>query len=81
MHSIGHRYVRYFNAEYKRSGTLWEGRIKSSVIDSEVYLLTCYRYIEENPVRADMVETPEYYRWSSYHHNALGKDDKLITGA
>ena len=79
MHSIGRRYVRYFNAEYKRSGTLWEGRFKSSVIDSEAYLLTCYRYIEENPVRADMVETPEYYRWSSYHHNALGKDDKLIT--
>lgn len=49
------------------------------MIDSEAYLLTCYRYIEENSIRADMVETPEDYRWSSYHHNALGKEDKLIT--
>ena len=79
MQSIGRRYVRYFNAEYNRSGTLWEGRFKSSVIDSEAYLLTCYRYIEENPVRAGLVEIPEDYRWSSYHHNALGKEDKLIT--
>ncbi len=79
MQSIGRRYVRYFNTRYKRSGTLWEGRFKSSVIDSEAYLLICYRYIEENPVRADMVEIPEDYPWPSYHHNALGKKNNLIT--
>ncbi len=79
IQSIGRRYVRYFNTEYKRSGTLWEGRFKSSVIDNEAYLLTCYRYIEENPVRAGLVEIPEDYRWSSYHHNVLGKEDILIT--
>ena len=78
MQSIGRRYVRYFNATYKRTGTLWEGRYKSSVIDSEAYLLTCYRYIEENPVRAGMVKSPKDYLWSSYHHNALGKMDSII---
>ena len=52
MQSIGRRYVRYVNSEYNRSGTLWEGRFKSSLIDSERYLMTCYRYIEENPIRA-----------------------------
>ena len=79
MQSIGRRYVRYFNSEYKRSGTLWEGRYKSSLIDSESYLLTCYRYIEENPVRANMVTCPEAYKWSSYHYNALGHKNPLIT--
>ena len=79
MQAMGRRYVRYFNKEYKRSGTLWEGRYRSSLIDSERYLLTCYRYIEENPVRAGMVASPEQYTWSSYHHNALGKPNDLIT--
>ena len=79
MQSIGRRYVRYVNKEYSRSGTLWEGRFKSSLIDSERYLMTCYRYIEENPVRAGMVQSIEDYRWSSYHHNALGIIDELVT--
>ena len=79
MQSIGRRYVRYVNSEYNRSGTLWEGRFKSSLIDSERYLMTCYRYIEENPIRAGMVQSIEEYRWSSYHYNALGITDKLIT--
>ncbi len=79
MQSLGRRYVQYFNNEYGRSGTLWEGRYKSSLIDSAYYLLACYRYIEENPVRADMVEQPDDYRWSSYHANALGKEDELLT--
>jgi len=79
MQSIGRRYVRYINSEYNRSGTLWEGRFKSSLIDNERYLMTCYRYIEENPIRAGMVQSIEDYRWTSYHHNALGIFDKLIT--
>jgi len=70
MQSLGRRYVRYVNHTYKRTGTLWEGRYKSSLVQSENYLLTCSRYIELNPVRANMVETPAEYRWSSYGHNA-----------
>jgi putative transposase len=66
MQSVGRRYVRYVNATYRRSGTLFEGRFKSSLVDSERYLLTCMRYIELNPVRAGMVGDPGDYRWSSY---------------
>jgi len=70
MQSIGRRYVQYINHHYKRCGTLWESRHKSSLIDAENYLLACYRYIELNPVRASMVEHPADYRWSSYGVNA-----------
>ena len=56
--SAGRRYVQYFNVTYRRSGTLWEGRYRATVIDSEPYLLTCMRYVEENPVRAGMVVNP-----------------------
>lgn len=69
---VGRKYVPYYNHKYDRSGTLWEGRFKASSIDSERYLLTCYRYIELNPVRAKMVEKPDEYRWSSYRANAYG---------
>jgi putative transposase len=69
MQSLGRQYVRYFNYTYKRSGTLWERRFKSCVIQSADYLLKCYRYIELNPVRASMVNYPDEYRWSSYHAN------------
>ncbi|MCX4187664.1 transposase [Methylophaga sp. OBS4] len=79
MQSVGRRYVQYFNHCYQRTGTLWEGRYKSALIDSDRYALTCYRYIEMNPVRAGMVQSPAEYRWSSYHTNALGKSDELIT--
>ncbi|HFD33277.1 MAG TPA: transposase [Gammaproteobacteria bacterium] len=80
MQSLGRRYVQYFNYMYKRTGTLWEGRYKASLIDTDRYLFTCMRYIELNPVRArDMVEHPSEYPWSSYRHNAMGKLDKLIT--
>ena len=79
MQSIGRRYVQYFNYTYSRTGTLWEGRYKATVVDSEAYLLTCMRYIELNPVRAGMVEEPSDYRWSSYGVNALGKHDRLCT--
>lgn len=79
MQSIGRRYVRHINSVYSRSGTLWEGRFKSAVIDSEGYLLTCMRYIELNPVRAGMVAFPCEYRWSSFRTNAQGRPCKLIT--
>mgnify|MGYP000353068509 FL=1 len=79
MQSIGRRYVRYFNKEYQRSGTLWEGRYKSSLVDSEAYLLQCYRYIEDHPVRSNIVSAANQHQWSSYHHNALGETDPLIT--
>ena len=78
LQSVGRRYVQYFNFTYKRTGTLWEGRYKATVIDSEQYLLTCMRYIELNPVRAGMVEQPGEYPWSSYAANAEGNDNKLI---
>jgi putative transposase len=78
MQALGRRYVRYINNTYKRTGTLWEGRYKASLIDSNRYLLTCMRYIELNPVRASMVEHPGEYRWSSYHANAQHKEDVLI---
>jgi len=78
MQAIGRRYVRYINKSYRRSGTLWEGRYKSSIIDSKHYLLTCSKYIELNPVRACMVKHPIEYRWSSYHCNANGVQDPLV---
>src|SRR5438874_712623 len=79
MQDMGRRYVRLFNQIHGRSGTLWEGRYKSSLIDSDSYLLTCHRYIELNPVRAGLVEHPLQYRWSSHAHYALGAKNQLIT--
>jgi len=78
MQALGRRYVYYINKTYRRTGTLWEGRYKASLIDTEAYLLTCMRYIELNPVRANMVEHPGEYRWSSYAVNAHGTADPLI---
>ena len=78
MQSIGRRYVQHVNYAYKRTGTLWEGRHKTSLVQSEIYLLTCYRYIELNPVRANMVQGPGDYRWSSYRHHALGVTNALV---
>ena len=78
MQSLGRCYVGYINATYRRTGTLWEGRYKSCLIDSQRYLMTCYRYIELNPMRAAMVETPGAYPWSSYRFNAQGYPDALI---
>ena len=79
MQMVGRYYVQYFNYCYRRTGTLWEGRYKSTVIDSDNYALICYRYIELNPVRAGMVDEAAKYPWSSYRFNALGADDALIT--
>lgn len=78
MQALGRRYVYYINKTYSRTGTLWEGRYKSSLIDSDCYLFTCMRYIELNPVRAAMVEHPGDYKWSSYPANAQGNPDPLI---
>ena len=78
MQSIGRRYVQYINRSYHRTGSLWEGRFKSSLVQAEEYLLTCMRYIELNPVRANMVNDPAQYRWSSYRHNGLGQADERI---
>ncbi len=73
MQSLGRRYVRYVNATYKRSGTLWEGRYKAGAVDAEDYLLRVYRYIELNPVRASLVVYPREYQWSSHAVNGGGK--------
>ena len=79
MQAIGRHYVRYFNHTYGRTGTLWEGRFKSCLVDAEDYLLACHRYIELNPVRAGMVAVPEDYTWSSYRANGFGQQMKLWT--
>ncbi|WP_432696292.1 transposase [Marinobacterium sp. YM272] len=79
MQHLGRHYVRYFNRAYQRTGTLWEGRFKSCLVQSEQYLLTCQRYIELNPVRARMVGPPADYHWSSYHAHAQGIDTELWT--
>jgi putative transposase len=79
MKHLGQRYVQYVNRTYRRSGTLWEGRFRSCLTQTETYVLACYRYIELNPVRAGMVKQPREYRWSSYHANALGRADPLLS--
>jgi putative transposase len=79
MQTLGRYYVQYYNYTYQRTGTLWEGRYKATLIDSDAYLLTCMRYIELNPVRANMVSHPSEYPWSSYRCNALGQANELVT--
>jgi len=79
MQALGRFYVQALNKKYKRTGPLWQGRYKASLVQDDSYLLTCYRYIELNPLRARMVEAPDDYPYSSYHHNALGQQDELIT--
>jgi putative transposase len=78
MKAVGQRYVQYVNRSYRRSGTLWEGRFRSCLTQEETYLLACQRYIELNPVHADMVAHPAEYRWSSYRANAQGEEDALV---
>jgi putative transposase len=79
MQAFGRRYVPYFNERYKRSGSLFEGRYRSLVIDEDSYWVTCMRYVELNPVRAGLVDRPETYRWSSYRSHATGTPDAVLT--
>ena len=79
MQALGRRFVSYINKSHERTGTLWEGRFKCSVIDSEHYCLACHRYIDLNPLRAGMVENPTDYPWSSCRHNALGHSNSLLS--
>ena len=78
MRDLGRSYVRYFNDRYARSGTLWEGRFRSCIVESAAYVLACYRYIELNPVRAGMVADPVAFPWSSHAHNVGVRADPLI---
>lgn len=78
MKHLGQRYVQYVNRRYRRSGTLWEGRFRSCIAQEECYVLRCYRYIELNPVRAQMVRQPGDYPWSSYRFNAEGERSRLV---
>lgn len=79
MRDLGRRYVQYVNFAYRRSGTLWEGRFKASLVDMETYFLRCCRYVELNPMRAGIVARPEEYRWSSHCFYALGREDPVLS--
>ena len=79
MQYAGRYYVQYFNRRYDRTGTLWEGRYRATLLDPKAYLLDCSRYVELNPVRAGLVASPADYDWSSFGANADGRDDGLIT--
>lgn len=79
MQAVGRRYVRYFNDAQQRSGTLWEGRYKSTLIQTDRYLLACMAYIDLNPVRAGLVTRAQDYPWSSHGHYIGQRIDKLIT--
>jgi putative transposase len=78
MQYVGRYYVQYFNHRYDRTGTLWEGRYRATLLDPSAYLLLCSRYIELNPVREGFVEKPQDYDWTSYGFNASGKEDGLV---
>ena len=79
MQAVGRSYVRYFNQRHARSGTLWEGRYRSTLIETERYLLACMVYIDLNPVRAGMVAQPGAWQWSSHAHYLGQRIDKLVT--
>ncbi|MCD6078399.1 MAG: transposase [Ramlibacter sp.] len=79
MQAVGRRYVRHFNLRHARTGTLWEGRYRSTLIQAERHLLACMVYMDLNPVRAAMVVDPADYSWSSYSHYIGRRTDKLIT--
>ena len=79
MQAVGRRYVRYFNDAQGRSGTLWEGRYRSTLIQTDRYLLACMAYIDLNPVRAGLVRDPKDYAWSSHGHYIGQRDDKIVS--
>jgi putative transposase len=78
MQAVGRRYVRWFNRRHGRTGTLWEGRFRSSLVEADRYLLACQRYIESNPVRAGIVETVADWPWSSHRHHVGLAVDPLV---
>lgn len=78
MQHVDREYVRYFNRKYSRTGTLWDGRFKSCLIQTEHYFLICQRYIELNPVRAGLVAYPGSFHWSTYNSNAFGVESNLL---
>ncbi|EDN68639.1 protein of unknown function DUF1568 [Beggiatoa sp. PS] len=79
MKRLGQRYVQYINRTYRRTGSLWEGRFRSSLVFDTNYFLACHRYIELNPVRANMVSHPAEYQWSSYFAPAPGEFDRVLS--
>jgi putative transposase len=79
MQYVGRYYVQHFNRRFDRTGTLWEGRYRATLLDPKAYLIPCSRYVELNAVRAGLVDDPSEYGWSSYACNAMGADDKLVT--
>lgn len=79
MQAVGRRYVQYFNHKYARTGALWEGRYRSTLVESTRYFMVCSCYIELNPVRAKLVADPAHYLWSSYSGNTGASNDLLIT--
>ena len=79
MKDVGQLHTQYVNRNYGRTGSLWEGRYRSCLVQAEDYLLTCYRYVEMNPVRANLVAHPGDYPWSSYRSNVEGVTNVLIT--
>jgi putative transposase len=79
MQDVGRRYVKYVNSAYKRSGALYEGRFKSSLVETSAYFLACMRYIELNPVRAGLARSPGEYPWSSFGQNAFGDPSGALT--
>ncbi|MBL8385887.1 MAG: transposase [Burkholderiales bacterium] len=79
MQDVGRSYVRYFNDRYQRTGSLWQGRYQTTVIESERYLFSCMTYIEQEPVRLGLVDEPGAYPWSSYRHNVGLQVDQIIS--
>lgn len=79
MQAVGRRYVRYFNQRHARSGTLWEGRYRSTLIHAERYLLPCMVYMDLNPVRAGLASDAAQYRWSSHAHYIGARHDRLVS--
>jgi putative transposase len=79
MQYVGRYYVQYFNQRYERTGTLWDGRYRATLLDPKGYFTSCARYVEENPVRAGLVTTASAYDWSSYGAHGTGRDDALVS--
>ncbi len=79
MQSVGVRYVQYVNKRYERTGGLWDGRYRDNLVNTDAYLVVCYRYIELNPVRAGLVAFPADWHWSSHRCNAYGEPDRIVT--